>query len=61
MELLFKVVSNIAYVVGASTKRRNVLREKHVAEILEALESDEVKSGKDLNQKLSFKRPGETR
>lgn len=34
---------------------------KHTAKNLEALESDKVKSGKDLNQKLAFKRPGETR
>lgn len=35
-------------------------RKKHVANILEARESDEVKIGKGLNQELTLKRPGET-
>lgn len=61
MELMFNIVSNISNVVGASAKRRDVLREKHAAKILEALESGKVNSGKRLNQELALKRPDETR
>ena len=42
---LFKLVSNIVNVVGASCKRRDALQEKQAAKVIAALKSDEVTSG----------------
>ena len=48
-------------IIGASTKRCDILREKQVAKVFEALENNELSSGQGLNQETSLKRPGDTR
>ncbi|XP_024164172.1 zinc finger MYM-type protein 1-like [Rosa chinensis] len=48
-------------IVGASCKRRDLLREQQQNEVMEALHNDELLSGKRLNQETTLKRPGDTR
>ncbi|KAM5552412.1 zinc finger MYM-type protein 1-like [Rosa sericea] len=57
----FTLVANVVNVVGASAKRRDILREKHGDDILEALENNELSSGQGLNQETSVKRTSDTR
>ncbi|XP_024178694.1 zinc finger MYM-type protein 1-like [Rosa chinensis] len=57
----FTLVGNVVNVVGASAKRRDILREKHGDDILEALENNELSSGQGLNQETSVKRTSDTR
>ncbi|XP_024164081.1 zinc finger MYM-type protein 1-like [Rosa chinensis] len=45
----FTLVGNVVNVVGASAKRRDILREKHGDDILEALENNKLSSGQGLN------------
>ncbi|XP_050939145.1 uncharacterized protein LOC127148823 [Cucumis melo] len=47
--------------IGASVKRRDMLREKHSANTFEALNNGELSSGRGLNQETMIKRPGDTR
>ena len=58
---LFSLVSNVVNVVGASCKRRDILREKQAARILEALKIDEITSGQGLNQESTLIRASDTR
>ena len=58
---LFLLVVNVVNVIGASTKRRDMLREKHSANTFEALNNGELSSGRGLNQETMIKRPGDTR
>lgn len=60
IDSMFHTVSNISNVVGASAKRRDILREKHALRILKAFETGEIQSGKGLNQELVLKRSGDT-
>ncbi|KAL5547866.1 hypothetical protein UlMin_003097 [Ulmus minor] len=55
----FTVVSNVVNIVGASSKRRDILREKQALKVIEALKS-ELSSGKGLNQEIGIKRPCDT-
>ncbi|XP_030505402.2 uncharacterized protein LOC115720392 [Cannabis sativa] len=55
------VVSNVVNIVGASSMRRDILREKQAAKVIEALKSGQLSSGKGLNQDNGIKRPCETR
>ncbi|KAF8388536.1 hypothetical protein HHK36_027211 [Tetracentron sinense] len=55
------LVSNVVNVVGASCKRRDILREKQADKVIEALSSGELSSGQGLNQETSLKRAGDTR
>ena len=48
-------------IVGSSSKRVDILKEKQVDSIAEALENCEITSGKGLNQCMSLKRTGDTR
>ncbi|KAL5583619.1 hypothetical protein UlMin_016061 [Ulmus minor] len=57
----FTVVSNVVNIVGASSKRRDILREKQALKVMEALKSGELSSGKGLNQEIGIKRPCDTR
>ncbi|KAF8396511.1 hypothetical protein HHK36_018134 [Tetracentron sinense] len=59
--LFFTLVSNVVNVVGASCKRRDILREKQADKVIEALSSGELSSGQGLNQETSLKRAGDTR
>jgi hypothetical protein len=57
----FSLVNSVFNVVGASCKRRDILREKRTAKVLEALQNNEISTGHGLNQEMNLKRPGETR
>ncbi|KAF8411895.1 hypothetical protein HHK36_004453 [Tetracentron sinense] len=54
-------VSNVVNVVGSSCKRHDILQEKQVDKIIEALKSGELLSGQSLNQETCLKRAGDTR
>jgi hypothetical protein len=58
---LFILVNSIFNVVGASSKRRDILRENRTVEIIEALQSNGMSIGCDLNQEMNLKRHGDTR
>ncbi|XP_070682427.1 uncharacterized protein [Malus domestica] len=53
---LFTMVSSVVNVMVASSKRRDILREKHAHVVLEALENNELSSGQGLNQDTTLKR-----
>ena len=55
------MVSSMVNVVVASSKHRDILREKHAHVVLEALENDELSSGQGLNQETTLKRASDTR
>ncbi|PKA65687.1 hypothetical protein AXF42_Ash013102 [Apostasia shenzhenica] len=55
----FNSIAILLNVVGGSCKRRDMLREKRIAEVKEALENDIILSGRGLNQKRSLKRPAD--
>ncbi|KAK8925828.1 hypothetical protein KSP39_PZI018041 [Platanthera zijinensis] len=59
--MMFFVTNNVVNVVGASSKRRDILRGKHAAKVVEALNVGELASGQGLNQETNLKRPGDTR
>ncbi|XP_050369055.1 uncharacterized protein LOC126787176 [Argentina anserina] len=57
---LFIFVGTLVNVAGSSCKRRDSLREKHVAKIIEELNSGVISSGRGLNQETTLKPPGDT-
>ena len=59
--LLFHLVGNVMNVVGASCKRRDMLREKQIVKVIEALNKGELSSGQVLNQETGLKRSDDTR
>nr|KYP47883.1 Zinc finger MYM-type protein 1 [Cajanus cajan] len=59
--LFFNLVANISNVVGASCKRRDILRESQIAKVKEALQKGEISSGHGLNQETKIKKAGDTR
>ncbi|XP_057471022.1 uncharacterized protein LOC130759834 [Actinidia eriantha] len=59
--LLFNLVSNVVNVVGASCKRRDILKEKQALKVVEALNKGILSSGQGLNQETNLKRAGDTR
>ncbi|KAM1571243.1 hypothetical protein ACFX10_036159 [Malus domestica] len=61
IESLFSIVTILVNVVGASSKRCDLLREKQSIAVIEALNSGEFTSGKGKNQETTLKRAGETR
>lgn len=48
--LLFTMIGKLVNVVGASCKRRDMLRVKQAEKILEAIDTGEIESGKGLHQ-----------
>ena len=46
---LFSVVTNVVNVVGASSKRRDILHDKQFVVVSESLKHDELSSGQGLN------------
>ncbi|XP_068339219.1 uncharacterized protein [Pyrus communis] len=60
IEYLFSIVTILVNVVGASSKRCDLLREKQSIAIIEALNSGEFTSGKGKNQETTLKRARET-
>ncbi|XP_057761157.1 uncharacterized protein LOC130981593 [Arachis stenosperma] len=59
--LLFNLLTNLCNVVGASCKRRDMLRDSQMTKTIEALQSGEIASGRGLNQEITLKRAGDTR
>ena len=57
----FNMVSSGVNVVAASSKHRDILREKHAHVVSEALENNELSSGHGLNQETTLKRATDTR
>ncbi|XP_022856253.1 zinc finger MYM-type protein 1-like [Olea europaea var. sylvestris] len=57
----FRVVGNVINTVGASSKRCDLLREKQLDFIVEALEKCEILSGRGLNQETILQCSGDTR
>ena len=58
---LFSVVTNVVNVVGASSKRHNILRDKLAAVVIESLSNGELSNGQGLNQETILKRACDTR
>ncbi|KAL5571482.1 hypothetical protein UlMin_021079 [Ulmus minor] len=57
---LFILITSVVNIVGASSKRCDILRGKQYDKIAEALESGEILSGRGLNQEISLKCLGDT-
>ncbi|KAK4284389.1 hypothetical protein QN277_001231 [Acacia crassicarpa] len=57
----FNFIPLVCNVVGASCKRADILREKQLEELVKSIASDDVQSGRGLNQEMSLSRPGDTR
>ena len=59
--VLFNIVASLLNVVGASCKRKDILRERQLEKIVEACKNGEISSGRGLHQETSLQRPGDTR
>lgn len=59
--LFFNLVANLYNVVGASCKRRNILRESQATKVKQSLEHGEISNGRGLNQEMTIKKVRETR
>ena len=57
----FTSVASVVNIVGASSKRRDILRAKQSQKIVAALEIGELKSGQGLNQEMEVKHSCDTR
>ncbi|KAG6431037.1 hypothetical protein SASPL_109112 [Salvia splendens] len=57
----YNSISRLCNTVGGSCKRRDILREKQRENIIKEIASDEISTGRGLNQEMSLKRPGDTR
>ena len=55
------MIGRLVNVVGGSCKRRDMLREKQVEKIVEAMDIGEIESGKGLHQEYTLQRATETR
>ncbi|KAH9725570.1 TTF-type domain-containing protein [Citrus sinensis] len=53
--------SNMQGGLNASSKRYDILKEKHAVAVIEALKMGELKSGQGMNQEITLKRYGDTR
>jgi hypothetical protein len=61
LQLFFSLVNSIFNVVRTLCKHRDILREKQIAKLVEALQNNEMSSGHSLNQEMNIKRLGDTR
>ncbi|XP_024164619.1 zinc finger MYM-type protein 1-like [Rosa chinensis] len=57
----FASIGSVVNIVGASSKRRDILREKQALKVIEALKVGELTSGHRLNQETEIKRSCDTR
>nr|XP_016443546.1 PREDICTED: uncharacterized protein LOC107768895 [Nicotiana tabacum] len=57
----FDVVTNTLNTIGASFKRREILRQYQVEKLEELLKSGEILTSQGLNQERGLQRPGDTR
>ncbi|XP_070665643.1 uncharacterized protein [Malus domestica] len=55
------LVNNVVTIVGASCKRRDMVRERQQTKVMEAIQDYEIPSGQGLNQETSLKRASDTR
>jgi hypothetical protein len=55
------LLNRVFNVVRTSCKRRDIFCEKWTAEVVEALQNNEISIGRDLNQEINLKRSGDTR
>ena len=58
---LLSVVTNVVNVVGASSKRRDILHDKQFVVVSESLKHGEISSGQGLNQETTLKCACDTR
>lgn len=59
--MLFFTIASVITVVGASSKRRDILHQIKARIISEALNSGELSSGRGLNQETTLKRAVDSR
>ncbi|KAI5335555.1 hypothetical protein L3X38_025688 [Prunus dulcis] len=57
----FTSCNSLVNIVGASCKRRDILRDQLQKDVTEALEKDTFPTGRGLNQETCLKRPDDTR
>ncbi|KAM5582361.1 hypothetical protein ABKV19_002668 [Rosa sericea] len=57
----FTSIGHVVNIVGASSKRRDILREKQSLKVVQALKVGELSSGRGLNQEIEIKRSVDTR
>ena len=58
---LFSLVAKVINIIAASSKRYDILKEKHAVAVSEALKTGELKSRQGMNQEITLKRSGDTR
>jgi hypothetical protein len=56
----FTSVANVVNIVGTSSKRRDIFREKQALKVIEAVKNGELSSGQGLNQETEIKRSCDT-
>ncbi|CAN1125908.1 Zinc finger MYM-type protein 1 [Linum perenne] len=61
ISLFFNAVSVLTNLVGASCKRRDIVRETQAEKVADAISCGETETGRGLNQEISLKRPSDTR
>ncbi|KDO38080.1 hypothetical protein CISIN_1g047413mg, partial [Citrus sinensis] len=58
---LFSLVAKVINIVAALSKRFDILKEKHIVAVIEALKTGELQSEQGMNQEITLKRSGDTR
>ena len=58
---LFNLVANIVNVVGASCKRRDILREKQAIRVIQLIDNEELSSERGLNKETNLTHACDTR
>ncbi|KAI8525208.1 hypothetical protein RHMOL_Rhmol13G0211600 [Rhododendron molle] len=61
INMLFYFVNRVVVIVSASCKRRDILRDNRILEVMKSLDIGELSSGKGLNQETNLIRAGDTR
>ncbi|CAN0875100.1 Zinc finger MYM-type protein 1 [Linum grandiflorum] len=61
VNLFFFIVGTVTNLVGASCKRRDIIRETQYAKVQEAIATGELEIGSGLNQEIGMKRASDTR
>ncbi|CAN0903193.1 Zinc finger MYM-type protein 1 [Linum grandiflorum] len=61
VNLFFFIVGTVTNLVGASCKRRDIIRETQSAKVQEAIATGELEIGSGLNQEIGMKRASDTR
>lgn len=57
----FTSVANVVKIVGASSKRHDILQEKQALKVIEALKNGQLSSRQGLNQETEIKRSCDSR